>query len=285
MADFNNDGFLDIYHVNGWPFAAAGESEPEFDRDPAPMFVADGDGTFTNRAAELGVNHLGQGRGVVCFDYDRDGDLDILVMCSMAPCLLYRNEGVDDANHLAVKLHGNQKNTEAIGARITVVADGKTQMRELRAGSNFVSQDPAEAHFGLGASLTAESVTILWPDGETTELRNVDANQLLEVEHPKLATPPVVTPKAPRIVGVGPNPFRSETSFDFEIPEGVSGSLRLYDVTGRLIRTVPIPAGTTPTVVWDGRDAKGNSVASGIYLARLETSLGSSPSVRLTLVR
>ena len=64
----DNDGHLDLYHVNGYPI-----DDPEFEYDPAQLFISDGDGTFTERAREIGARHLGQGRGIVCFDYDRDG--------------------------------------------------------------------------------------------------------------------------------------------------------------------------------------------------------------------
>ena len=168
FADFNNDGLLDLYHVNGFPY-----DDPEFFRDIAPLYIANGDGSFTDRSVELGAAHQGQGRGVVCFDYDRDGDLDILVSSANAPVVMYRNNGGNNQNYLTVKLRGMPGNTEAIGARLYATVGEVTQMRELRAGNNYVSQNPVEAHFGLDAASTVDELRVVWPDGRTTELEAV----------------------------------------------------------------------------------------------------------------
>ena len=275
--DFNNDGHLDIYHVNGWPY-----DDREFLRDPAPLFVSDGAGSFSDRSAELGANHLGQGRGVVAFDYDRDGDQDIMVVCANAPCVLYRNNGGNAGNYLDVKLDGPDLNTQGLGARVFVTAGDVTQMREIRAGSNFVSQSVAEAHFGLGSESVVASVRVSWPDGETTELTDVAVNQIITIEYPQPVDPPTPPPSAARILAVGPNPFRSEVTIAFEVPDGAAATLRIYDVAGRLVTTI---AATTSPLVWDGLDASGAAVASGVYLTRLETSVGTSASQRIALIR
>lgn len=176
-ADFDNDGWLDIFHVNGWDMSFI----PGFRGRPAVLFMNNGDGTFRERAVEAGIDDRGEGRGVVCFDYDRDGDIDVFVGNITGPVRLYRNELDGRANFLQVKLVGRPPNTEGIGARVLVRHTGKQQMRELRAGSNYVSQDPAVAHFGLGADVEAEEVEIVWPGGERSLLRRVAANQHLVV--------------------------------------------------------------------------------------------------------
>ena len=180
FADFNNDGHLDIFHVNGmYPHsdAPAPEKFETWQDDPARLFVAQGDGTFTERSAELGMDDRGQGRGVVCFDYDRDGDVDIFIANNQEPPKLYRNDGGNAANFLIVTLRGASPNSQAIGARVYVSAGGLTQMRELRAGSNYSSQDSVEAHFGLGAADVVDEVRILWPSGESVSRERVQVNQ------------------------------------------------------------------------------------------------------------
>jgi len=178
FADFNNDGYLDLFHVNGFVQQAA---LSEFGADPARLFVSNGDGTFTQRAEELGIADTGQGRGVACFDYDQDGDLDIFITNTGQPTKLYRNDGGNALNFLDVKLRGIAPNTEAIGARIYLTVNGVTQMRELRAASNFVSQDPTGAHFGLGTATTVPLVRVVWPDGAVTNRSNVAANGVLTI--------------------------------------------------------------------------------------------------------
>ena len=147
--------------------------------------MSNGDGTFTEESAALGLMDVGQGRGVVCFDADRDGDIDIFVSNNGAQPRFYVNQGVQ-GNYLGVVLRGPSPNTQGIGALITVTPSiGGIQMREIRAGSNFVSQNPAEAHFGLGAA-TGVDLSVRWPDGAVTQVSNVPANQLLVVSHPGL---------------------------------------------------------------------------------------------------
>ncbi|MFA9407834.1 MAG: ASPIC/UnbV domain-containing protein [Candidatus Dadabacteria bacterium] len=77
-------------------------------------------------------------------------------------------------------------NTEGVGARVTITIGNKAQMRELSVGSNFVSQNPVLAHFGLGEAELINEVQIDWLDGETTVLQNVTPNQFLIVDHPNL---------------------------------------------------------------------------------------------------
>jgi len=190
FADFDNDGDLDLFHTNGFP------AGPEFDADPARLFLNRGDGTFEERAEEAGVAAPGQGRGVVCFDVDRDGDLDLFVAQNRGRPLLFRNDGevasttdevagttdggtTDGGHYLAVRLRGARPNTEGIGARITVTAGGRSQLREIRAGINFVSQNPAEAHFGLGDATVVDELRVLWPDGTEELHHDVAADRLV----------------------------------------------------------------------------------------------------------
>jgi hypothetical protein len=181
FADLDNDGHLDIFHVNGWYSSAAAA---QFLMDPSRLFVANGDGTFTERSAEVGLNDTGMGRGVVAFDYDRDGDLDLFVANGQGPSRLWRNDSPPGNHCLGLRLRGRAPNTEAIGARIWVRTGGTTQLRELRAGSNFESQDPAEAHFGLGTAAQVDELRIRWPDGTTGISTNVAADRLLTFEQP-----------------------------------------------------------------------------------------------------
>jgi len=98
----------------------------------------------------LGIADTGQGRGVVCFDFDRDGDINIFIANNNQEAKLYRNDGGNNANFLNVKLNGLPPNTEGIGSRVLVKTNGTVQIRELRAGSNFVSQDPSRSSFWVG---------------------------------------------------------------------------------------------------------------------------------------
>jgi len=176
-ADFNNDGWIDIFHVNGWGFPFS----QRFSGLPAVLFMNRGDGTFAEQAVQAGIDDRGEGRGVVCFDYDRDGDIDVFVANQSGPVRLYKNQLDGAGNFLQVKLVGRPPNTEGIGAHIWLRTDGLEQLRELRAGSNYVSQDPAVAHFGLSAAERIDELEVRWPGGDQTVIRNLAANRHLVV--------------------------------------------------------------------------------------------------------
>ncbi len=186
FADLDNDGHLDVVHVNGFSFPhVIGNLIPEYVNDPTRVFMAQGDGTFLERALDLGIDDDGQGRGITAFDYDRDGDLDLLITNNSAPARLFRNDMGNQRNWIGVKLQGAGGNTEAIGARIHVTTGATTQMRELRCGNNFISQDPTEAHFGIGTAAAIDEIRIDWPDGATIALFDVAPNQFLVIGHPE----------------------------------------------------------------------------------------------------
>jgi hypothetical protein len=181
FGDFNNDGWLDLFHVNGYAPADLVPEASVFAADPARLFVGTPGGRFDEESRQLGVDNVGLGRGALAFDYDRDGDLDLFIQNNLGEAHLLRNDGGNRNSFLTIKLRGQAPNSEGIGARVLVSASGATQLRELRAGSNFESQDPAEAHFGLANAAAADAVSIMWPDGRRTGMVNVRANQFLVV--------------------------------------------------------------------------------------------------------
>ena len=126
-----------------------------------------------------------QGRGVVCFDSDRDGDIDIVITNNqdVGSVVFYRNDLIQNAHYLGIRLLGNGLITARIGARVEVTDGAPTQIRKIRAGNNIVSQNPAEAHFGLG-SIQNVNVTVFWPDGRQSDLADVAADQLLTIPQP-----------------------------------------------------------------------------------------------------
>jgi hypothetical protein len=176
FSDFDNDGNQDIFHVNGF----SGQSN-FFLTDPSVLFMSNGDGTFSEKALKMGIDDTSMGRGVVCFDYDRDGDQDIFIANYDQPPKLYCNYG-NDNGFINIKLIGKQPNTEALGARVYVTTGNLVQMRELNANSNYVSQNPAEAHFGLADVGFINEIKIVWPNGDESIIEDVDINQFLRIE-------------------------------------------------------------------------------------------------------
>jgi len=166
FADFNNDGWLDLYHENGFTTIINNQAE-EFEEDPARLFMSNGDGTFNQLAEQVGLDNTSQGRGVVCFDYDQDGDLDILVMPNNDQVRLYRNDLESDSHYFQIELqHPNP--VLNIGAQIQLQTASGSQMREVATGSNFVSNNPLLQHFGLATQTNVEQLQINWRDGTSS---------------------------------------------------------------------------------------------------------------------
>jgi hypothetical protein len=277
MQDFNNDGLLDIYHVNGWRNGYA--------NDLCRLFRNNGNGTFTDVANGVNANPSGQGRGVVAFDADRDGDLDLFIANNDEQALYLRNDGLT-TNWLNVKLVGPSPNVDQVGARVRVTIGATTQMRELSCGSNFLSQDPTEAHFGLGAAATVNTLQVTWTDGAVTTLNNVTANQRLVLTHPAVDAPIVAGPNqgALELLGAAPNPFDRGTAIRFLLGETSSVQVRVFDAAGRAVRTVVTGSrgAGSHEITWDGRDDQGSAVGSGVYWYEVRTD---RESARGKLVR
>lgn len=180
FADFNNDSNLDIVQVNGFGTSPVSVFH-EFFTDPARLFLSNGDGTFAEKAAELGFDEFSLGRGVVCFDFDLDGDLDIFVANSLGAPGLWRNDLANKGKFLSVSLTFAPGNPRGIGSRVKISVGGKTFIREIRCGSHYVSQDPANAHFGLGDASMIDTLEVTWPDGTKTVQNGIQANQRLRI--------------------------------------------------------------------------------------------------------
>ena len=182
FADFDNDGHLDLYHTNGWP---AGTFEPHlFHVDPSRLFMSSGEGQFLEQAQRAGLIDTERGHGIVCGDFDNDGDVDIFQMHrnEQNAGTLWRND-TNVHNYLRVKLNGRAPNTAAAGARIMLTANGEEQLREIIIGSNFTSQNPLVQVFGLGSYAQAD-LTVEWPDGQTTPTVTYSANQDITIVQP-----------------------------------------------------------------------------------------------------
>ena len=127
-------------------------------------------------------------RGLAVGDYDNDGDPDLLVTAIDSPPLLLRNDGGNAKPWLQLRLL-DKKGRDAIGARATITAAGKTQHAELRSGSSYASQNMLRLHFGLGDAAQVDKLEITWPSGARTARDNVKPNELLTLRESDAATP------------------------------------------------------------------------------------------------
>ncbi len=182
--DIDNDGRLDIVHVNGWTEVQG----KDYRGIPVRFFhnASPNSSVFNERAEEVGLTNDGQGRGLACFDSEGDGDIDIVISNnSPANVVMYRNE-TDNGNHsLGIRLQSAGNNRYGIGAHITVTTDDGAQVRELGGQNHYVSHSPLEVHFGLGTAEVAD-IRVRWPDGMVTEMLAVDADQQITITQPPL---------------------------------------------------------------------------------------------------
>ena len=175
--DYDNDGFLDLFVVNGF----AGPQDNLLYRN-------NGDGTFTTITNGSPVNDAGNSYGCGWGDYDNDGFLDLFVANGLlGPAeknFLYRNNG--NGNHwIKVKCVGTVSNRAGLGAKVRLKAiiggQARWQMRQIDGGDG-TSGGSLEADFGLGDATIIETVRIEWPSGIVQELRDVVANQALTIQ-------------------------------------------------------------------------------------------------------
>jgi hypothetical protein len=167
-ADLDHDGRIDLAHTNGWP-------SPEYETDPTCVFRNISTGAapvFEEVAPACGVVHTGQGRGMLNFDYDNDGDQDLVIFTNDGPLTLYRNDlAAPGAHWLRLHLETRASSTLApggYGAHITARTGAVTRHAWLCGGSNFLSQSELTAHFGLGDASVVDELRVAWPDGRTS---------------------------------------------------------------------------------------------------------------------
>lgn len=186
FVDVNNDGHLDIFQTNGWVYDYEGQQGTEpFTNDTVRLFIADGQGKFAMTNTDVGLTDKGQGRSIVCFDADLDGDIDLVINNHNEltnAVVIYENvNGNRLGNFLQITLANDTQNTQALGAKVKIILGDKIQYREVNVNSNFASHNPSQLHFGLAKHSKVDSIEIQWPDGAMQYLYNVSANQHLVI--------------------------------------------------------------------------------------------------------
>ena len=178
FGDINSDGYLDIYLATGAPQMG------RLERDA--LFRNNGDGTFTDATAALGLGNIGKGHGVTFGDVDTDGDVDIYVPVGGAFIgdqwhnLFYRNSGTGN-NYLTLKLVGVKSNRDGIGAKVTLRMGDDVVYREVSGGCGFGSTNSLSLEIGLGIHTKVDTLEIVWPSGQVDMHRNLAVNQKLIV--------------------------------------------------------------------------------------------------------
>jgi hypothetical protein len=181
FVDVENDRDLDIVAVTGFDdwIESSHLPNPLF-QTPSVLFVNDGTGQFT-RFLGTDLDNPDDSRALIAFDYDRDGDQDLLIANLEQPVRLLENVSENPGHWLDVALRPDSK---AIGAIVFATIGGQTLRRDVIAGRSYLAGTPSEVHFGLGDAVEVGLLRVVWADGVEQTFRDVPADQLIELRAP-----------------------------------------------------------------------------------------------------
>jgi enediyne biosynthesis protein E4 len=180
FADMDLSGALDLVAVNGHidDTVRAIRHDVAYAQSPQ-LFLNDGRGNFRDIAASVsgGFADPKVGRGLAYADFDRDGDVDLLLTTNNGPAYLYRNDVASGMRSIRFALVGTKSNRDAIGATVRVSVGGVTQSRMIHSGSSYLSQSELSPTFGLDRADHIDRVVISWPSGRTEDYKNLAAGR------------------------------------------------------------------------------------------------------------
>lgn len=209
FADFDNDGWKDLFISNGYlrdftnlDFLRYDVSDAQLDEAKkgnfnfktfnlvkkmpsnkmgSYIFRNRGDLRFEDKSKSWGINEPAVSNGTTYADFDQDGDLDLLVCRNNEAVAFFENNAnkIFKANYISAILKGSGKNTAALGAKVQVFVNGAIQVQELYPVRGYQSSVSTVMHFGLGQSTTADSIIIRWPGGKVSRSFNHAANAVV----------------------------------------------------------------------------------------------------------
>jgi hypothetical protein len=202
--DYDNDGWLDLYVMNGWVSAGKESYVPDVfkmvtrpgidfadARNWPPMgnktlsgyekkklFHNEHGQSFRNDAARHGLDSIKDGRGMAIADFDNDGRLDIFVANANANPFLYRNVAPEGPHWVQLALTGTKSNKAAVGAQVRLTAGGSTRLAYISGGNSFAGQSTNRVHFGLGDTAKIDRIEVRWPTGDREVFEGIAADKL-----------------------------------------------------------------------------------------------------------
>lgn len=177
--DYDLDGYPDIFAANGHIEEEISRVQPKVRYDELPLLFHNMTrGKFEPVPA---FTRTMVARGAAYGDFDRDGDLDVLITTNNGPAYLYRNDGGNRNHWLQLHLVGARSNRDGIGAVVRVSSGGGTQTQTVHSGSSYCSASDLALTFGLGGDANVTRIEIQWPSGTRQTMSNVKADQRIEI--------------------------------------------------------------------------------------------------------
>jgi hypothetical protein len=184
FADFANDGWLDLFAVNGHVYPQVDElpSGARY-REPKMLLMNQQNGTFCDASTQAGpaLAETQASRGLAIGDLFNDGQIDAVINNIDGAPMILRNHGIPENHWISFELAGTKSNRMAIGARLKLVAGGMTQTSEIYSGASYLSQNDMRVHFGLGKATKIDSLEIRWPSGKVETIKGLAADQFYSV--------------------------------------------------------------------------------------------------------
>ncbi len=183
LFDVDADSDLDLFTANGHVYPGRLEGQDKITYKQAPqLYLNDGSGVFSEMPdGQTFLSDRIVARGAAYGDYDRDGDIDVLMTENDGPAHLWRND-TKPGKVIRVRLEGMEDNRDAIGSQVIVSAGGLDQYRRVRTGSSYLSASETVLSFGMGEEDFAEKISIEWPNGEKEEFTHVAAGQEIHLK-------------------------------------------------------------------------------------------------------
>ncbi len=265
--DVDHDLDEDLFVVNGM-------TDSEVSGDETNIFFLNANGVFRDVTSTAGVGELGHSMGLEVFDYDLDGDLDMLVANRNRQSSFYLNRTMErpeeDTNWLQVDLEGTESNRDAFGSFVELLVSGQTLLR-YHSGTNLLGQSILPVHFGLGGFQGVDEIVVTWPTGSKEYFPGVDANQLIHLKEGEGSSSSrlvLSTSKQEPAYSVFPNPFLNQLFI--KSGENTSGVIfSLYGLSGQHVfsKELDILSGEVVTI-----ETANQIIEPGIYFYRIQTS-------------
>ena len=176
--DVDLDGLLDLIVANGHIDETVRNIRGGVGyAQPPHLFLNRGRDAFEDVALQAGADFAQPkiGRGLAYGDFDRDGDLDVLMTTNNGPAYLFRNDQFSGNHSIRFSLTGTKSNRDGIGAMVRITCAGVDQSRVVKSGSSYLSQSEMPLTFGLGKHNRVDLTVVQWPSGRTEEFKNLSA--------------------------------------------------------------------------------------------------------------